>query len=129
VKQTPMIYVGFSANLRRLFLGVSVLFALFIIVKSLAPAVPILSISNIDKVAHMLAYCALGAVTLPAFAHIKPLIVWCGLCVFGASIEITQGLLSTGRSFDFLDGIANAYGALLAVLGWRILTWLAKKFT
>jgi len=124
-----MIYVGFSANLRRGFLGLAVLFALIIVVKSLMPAIPTSYVSNIDKVAHMFAYLALGAVTLPAFARVKPLIIWCGLCGFGASIEVIQGVLSTGRTFDLLDGAANALGALLAVAGWIILTRLAKKIT
>lgn len=124
-----MLYVEFSVNLRRMFLGLAVLFALIIVVKSLMPAMPTLSISNIDKAAHMFAYCALGAVTLPAFARVKPFIVWCGLCIFGASIEIIQGLLSTGRAFDFWDGVANALGALLAVASWMLLTRFAKKLT
>ena len=124
-----MFYVEFNANLRRVFLGLTVLLAVIIVVKSLTPALPSLAISNIDKLAHMSAYLALGAVTLPAFSHVKPFIVWCGLCAFGASIEIAQGLLSTGRSADIMDGVANASGAVLAVVGWMILTRFAQKIT
>ena len=123
-----MIYTNFNVKLRRLFLALTVLLAIFIAVKSLTPAIPTLSISNIDKVAHMLAYLALGAAALPAFPRVKPSIIWCGLCAFGICIEITQGMMNTGRSVDFWDGIANASGALLAIIGWVILTLLAQKF-
>ncbi len=129
VEKTPLFYIGFSTNLRRFFLGLTAIFAFIIAVKSLSPAMPTLSISYIDKVAHLCAYLLLGAVALPAFASVKPIFVWAGLCVFGASIEITQGLLNTGRTLDPLDGIANATGALLAVGIWIIITWLAQKFT
>ena len=124
-----MIYVEFSANLRRAFLVLTALLAVIISVKSLMPALPTLSISNIDKVAHTLAYLALGAAVLPAFPRVKPFIVWCYLCAFGVCIEITQGLLDTGRTADFLDSVANAGGATLAVAGWIVLTLFAKKLT
>lgn len=122
-----MIYTGFSTNVRKAFLGLAVLLATIIFVQSVTPVLTSLSISNMDKVIHVLAYLVLGAVTLPALPRLKPLMVWLGLCGFGASIELAQGLMSTGRSADILDGIANAGGAFLAVMCWRILSRLVRK--
>ncbi|MCF6221113.1 MAG: hypothetical protein L3J65_08375 [Robiginitomaculum sp.] len=122
-----MIYTGFSIGMQRMFLVLAVVLATVIVVKSVTPALPSLSISNMDKVIHVLAYLILGLVTLPALSRFKPLMVWIGLCGFGASIEVAQGLMSTGRSADIFDGIANAGGAFLALVSWRILTLLIRK--
>ncbi len=124
-----MVYQKFNASFRLLFLALTVLLACFIAIKSLTPTMPTFSITNIDKAAHLLAYFTLGAAALPAFPRVKPLFIWLGLSAFGICIEITQGLLNTGRSLDIWDGIANASGAFLAVLAWLILTRLVQKFT
>jgi VanZ family protein len=124
-----MLYTKFNTNVRRGLLALAFLFAVIIVLKSLTPAIPVISITNIDKAVHMSAYLALGMITLPAFADVKPFIVWCGLSVFGASVEIAQGLMNTGRSADVLDGVANATGAMLAVIVWVLLSKFSRNYT
>ena len=105
----------------------TVLLVAILIVSSLTPVQPSLHISNVDKVLHTLAYFILGCVCLPAFAKVKPLFVWLGLCGLGICIEIAQGLMSTGRSADILDEVANASGAFLAVFAWFVVSKIAQK--
>lgn len=124
-----MLYTKFNTNVRRGLLALAFLFAVIIVLKSLTPAIPVISITNIDKAVHMSAYLALGMITLPAFADVKPFIVWCGLSVFGASVEIAQGLMNTGRTADVLDGVANASGAMLAVIVWILLSKFSRNYT
>jgi len=124
-----MVYVEFSTNLRRTFLVLAILLASIIVVKSVTPALPSLSLSNMDKVIHVAAYFALGLVALPALPRVRPLYIWFGLCALGASIELAQGLMNAGRTANILDGVANATGAVLAIAVWLILTRLTRKFT
>lgn len=44
--------------------------------------------------------------------------------IYGALIEVYQGLLLPNRTADYVDVIANAIGA---VIGWLIVRYLAKK--
>jgi len=108
-------------------MGLAIAFATIILVKSLPPALPSLSISNGDKLIHILAYLVLGGVTLPALPRIRPLLVWLGVAGFGAGVEVLQGMMNTGRSADVYDGIANALGALFAVIMWFVLTRFLDK--
>lgn len=123
-----MIYNQFGIGVRLTFTGLAIALALFIGVSSLVPARPNLLINHMDKILHMLAYLTLGAATFPAFPKVKPLLVWLGLCGFGVAIEVLQGVMTTGRSTDILDGIANASGALLALLAWAVLSRLVRQF-
>ncbi len=122
-----MLYTNFGQGVRRFFAGLSLLLAVVILVKSLIPALPGLSINNGDKYVHVLAYLVLGAAVLPACPRIRPVLVWLGVAGFGAGVEIMQGLLDTGRSADIYDGIANALGALLAIGFWLVISRLMAK--
>ncbi len=117
-----MQYTKFSQGLRRLCSGLAMVFAVVILVKSLTPTLPSIPINHADKYLHVLAYLALGAVALPAFAHIRPLFVWLGVVVFGGGVEVLQGVVNTGRAADIYDGIANAFGALLAIGIWQLIS-------
>ncbi|WP_339662074.1 VanZ family protein [uncultured Polaribacter sp.] len=75
-------------------------------------------IINIDKVYHSIAYFTLGVIWLFSY-YKKPekkyLIVICCI-IFGIIIEIIQNKLTTYRSGDYLDVIANSCGIFLALL-------------
>ena len=71
-----------------------------------------------DKVAHFLAYGALGAfacwgrVRLQKLVWATPLI----LAAYGGGLELLQGLGGV-REAEFADGVANALGACAGYLG------------
>ncbi len=123
-----MIYRVFNPKINFAFAILAFALAVIITVSSLIPAQPSLSINNMDKIVHVLAYAVLGVAVLPAFPKIKPVNIWLGLSVFGLVIEVLQGLMPTGRSTDILDGIANASGALLALVAWSVLSRLVRRF-
>ena len=126
--ERTIIYRKFGKGIRGCFALAALLLAGFILVKSLAPVHTSLSISNMDKIIHGLAYFTLGSATLPALPRVKPLLVWGLLCLFGGGIEVMQGMLTAGRTASFFDGLANAGGALAAVLFWLGLTWVITIF-
>jgi len=127
VGENQMLYLKFRQGLRRSLLALSIIIALTILVKSLTPAMPSLSISNGDKLIHVLAYLVLGLATLPVLPRLRPLLVCLGVAGFGAGVEILQGMVNTGRSTDVYDGIANALGALLALGIWILLSRIMTK--
>jgi len=77
-----------------------------------------ISIVNIDKAYHSIAYFALGIAWLFTF-YKKPenkyLIVICCI-LFGIIIEVLQSKLTSYRTGDYIDAIANTCGVLLALL-------------
>lgn len=70
-----------------------------------------------DKVAHVLAYAALGAAAMFASIRIygRRLLTLAALIAYGVLLEGLQGLGGV-RSADALDALANASGALAGVV-------------
>ena len=81
-----------------------------------------------DKVAHFLAYGALGAAAM--FANLRlarrRIVTVLALAAYGALLEGVQALGGV-RSPEAADAIANAFGALCAYPGYMILTRLAPR--
>ena len=123
-----IIYKKFGITFRLASSALAILLAGFILVQSLTEAHTSLTVSNMDKVIHLLAYFVLGAATLPALPRLRPLLVWALLSLFGGGIEIMQGMMNLGRTASFFDGLANASGAFLAVLFWLGLSWALSSF-
>ena len=77
-----------------------------------------INIINIDKAYHSIAYFALGITWLFAY-YKKPekkyFIVICCI-IFGIIIEVLQSRLTSYRTGDYVDAIANSCGVLLALL-------------
>ena len=77
-----------------------------------------INIINIDKAYHSIAYFALGITWLFAY-YKKPekkyFIVICCI-IFGIIIEVLQNSLTSYRTGDYVDAIANSCGVLLALL-------------
>lgn len=93
--------------------------ALAVAYLSLVPAPPSGPLGN-DKIAHVLAYLALGcltAVAVPVGGTVSRLATTTGtVSAYGVAIEFLQRL--TGREFELLDMAANLVGAALgAVVG------------
>ncbi len=113
-----MIYRRFPKAVHGAFMVMAVLIAAAIMVISLAPAPPALHLTQVDKYEHAFAYFVLGVFVLPALAPWRAWQSWLLLAGYGILIEILQGSLTSGRTADPLDALANAGGALLAVLVW-----------
>lgn len=78
---------------------------------------PVVSISNIDKVFHAIAYFALTSSWLWSLrkkVHKYGVVVAC--VFFGILIEVLQSKLTTYRTGEFLDFLANTTGAVIALL-------------
>mgnify|MGYP003606699734 CR=1 FL=1 len=85
--------------------------------------IPVINIPNLDKCIHTFFHLVFTFVWFLFFykqlkldSVFKPLLISFLLSfLFGIGIEILQGLITTTRSADVLDGVANLIGALLAV--------------
>ncbi len=114
---------------RRAALVISVLLALGVAYLSLIPGgtVPAPNIS--DKIRHFGAYATLA---IPVAMWFGPgrLVAVLVLTVYGAGLEIAQGLLSATREASILDAAANALGAFAGyLLVWFIARTRAKRYS
>ena len=113
---------------RRNILVVAVLITLLIAYLSLmkVPRVQ-LELTHLDKLEHTLAYFVLGLswfFSLKRKTILNKLIVFL-ICVFyGILLEVLQENITTYRTGDYLDGIANSLGVCFALL---IINLISKK--
>jgi len=105
----------FLSTLRRPFrVGVSV-YSLFLIWVSLRPAGTGGAIPHFDKILHLCVYAFLAGGLALAWPKLSKFRVFWMCVIFGALLEIAQGLMGSGRTASFWDGLANSFGALLGV--------------
>jgi len=121
-----MIYRKFPGAIKVLFALASLILIGFISYESLIEVSAQPSIEHLDKLIHFLAYGALTGFLLPALSRVSPLFVVLGTTLFGAGIEIVQGVMGIGRNADLLDGFANFSGAFCALLAWAAISALYK---
>jgi VanZ family protein len=84
---------------------------------------PVINIPNLDKCIHTFFHFVFTLVWFLYFnkqlkddSIFKPLLIsFLFSILFGILIELLQGLITTTRSADILDGLANLIGASLAV--------------
>ena len=97
----------------RLWTALWVLAVLTVIVVCLIPPPPIDLPENGDKVEHFLAYFILSGSAVQLFRRGTPLL-WAGvgLVLMGVGIEFAQGALTSNRSADPMDALANTVGVL-----------------
>jgi len=111
----------------------ALLLALAIVVGSLLPGPVVESVSTWDKLQHTGAYLVL-ALWISGMVD-RRRYLWAAAAAFllGAAIEAAQALLTDTRQGDVLDLVANATGAVLALVaahlglgGWaqRVERWL-----
>ncbi|MBS9774283.1 MAG: VanZ family protein [Tenacibaculum sp.] len=79
-------------------------------------------ITNIDKVYHTIAYCFLALAWLIALAKNKRMIILVVICsiIFGIIIEVLQGLLTSYRTAEWSDFLANTVGVFLGLLVFKL---------
>ncbi|WP_233131566.1 VanZ family protein [Tenacibaculum holothuriorum] len=76
-----------------------------------------INISHLDKIEHAIAYFVLTITWLFAFIHHKNKILIIISCLFyGIIIEVLQATITTYRTGDYYDILANSTGILLAYL-------------
>lgn len=78
-----------------------------------APDVPITFSLN-DKLLHFIAYFGLGLLGGTGWPDRRAALL-ISMPLFGMALECVQGGLVPGRAFDWLDGVANAVGAVVGV--------------
>ena len=100
-------------------------YTLFIVWASLRPTGTGGTIPHLDKVLHFLVYAALSFGICLAWARLPKLRVFWLCALFGAALEVAQGLFTAGRMASGWDGLANSAGAALGVI---MALWIARKF-
>ena len=97
----------------RVWMALWALAVLVVIVACLIPPPPIPLPENGDKGEHFLAYFILAGSAVQLFRRGRPLLwVALGLVLMGVGIEFAQGALTSNRSADPMDAIANTIGVL-----------------
>ncbi|HDS1040947.1 TPA: VanZ family protein [Stenotrophomonas maltophilia] len=97
----------------RLWAALWLLAVLIVIVACLIPPPPIPLPENGDKGEHFLAYFILSGSAVQLFRRGPPLLwVGVGLVLMGVGIEFAQGALTSNRSADPMDALANTIGVL-----------------
>ena len=88
-----------------------------VIVGSLLPAILLPNVpEGGDKAEHLIGYAVLSATAVQLFAtRAAVLRAAAGLVAMGVLIEIAQGTLTTTRSMDPFDALANTCGVLLGM--------------
>nr|WP_244858732.1 MULTISPECIES: VanZ family protein [Lysobacter] len=88
-----------------------------VIVGSLLPALLLPDLPpGSDKLEHLLGYATLAATAVQLFAtRVSILRAGLFLVALGVAIEIAQGTLTTTRSMDVHDAIANTLGVCLGL--------------
>ena len=80
--------------------------------QSLTPVTSVGGFPHTDKVIHAIAYaCVAGLVIFGGWRRLWPAVIFAVL--WGAGIELAQGLMDLGREASFADGVANSVGALV----------------
>lgn len=92
---------------------------------SLRPAGPGGAIPHMDKVLHFLVYAVLSFGVALAWPKLPKLRVFWVCALFGAVLEIAQGLFTAGRTASGWDGLANSLGAAFGVM---VLLWIGRIF-
>ena len=76
---------------------------------------PMPGVTN-DKVQHIIAFLALGALATLAYPRVRPVFLIAGLSVFGALIEFAQMIPALGRDADPVDWVADTVAATLVII-------------
>ena len=91
------------------------LYVLVVIVVSLLPSQGI-SLWNIDKIGHFLAYAGMAILALMTFAsETTQIVALLSAIALGAALEWAQSFVP-GRDMSLVDGIANTLGVLSGTL-------------
>lgn len=71
-------------------------------------------VTHADKVSHLIAYFALATCLGLGLPRLSLILLVAFAFIFGVGIEVAQGMMGAGRSFSYLDMLANLLGAIIA---------------
>lgn len=96
---------------RRIRAGAALIAALIIAFASLKPPSGGAGLPHLDKLQHLLAYGVLSALTALSLPRVPagPVLA---LILYGAFLEVLQGMMPLGREASFADALANTVGVL-----------------
>lgn len=96
---------------RRIRAGAALIAALMIAFASLKPPSGGAGLPHLDKFQHLLAYGVLSALTALSLPRVPagPVLA---LILYGAFLEVLQGMMPLGREASFTDALANTVGVL-----------------
>ena len=99
---------------------------LFAFVMAIVPHPPELPGAPSDKIQHISAFAVRGAIGFFAYPRSRLLSLGVRLSLFGALIELVQGIPALGRDSDVLDWIADTLAAalILVLLHWSRSHWI-----
>jgi len=103
---------------RKIDIYATIIISIAIGLATLTPVEKLTQVSGSDKVYHLISFAVL---TLP-IAIIRPRAIWIILSLsiaFGGAIELLQPLVN--RNCEMADLFADAYGAVLGILGGKLL--------
>lgn len=112
------------------------LFAAAIVVGSLLPMPVASDAPGLDKAEHFLAYLALALLTAGIVTPARLWLVMARCLALGLAVEALQAFVTTSRTADWTDLLANALGILAAWAitaggraGWarHVESWLARR--
>ncbi len=91
---------------------------------SISNYVPDLKVSWQDKAEHIIAYFTLASSWLLVHKHYKfvkqsKIIIVVLILIYGIILEVLQGSLTTYRTFEYYDMLANAIGVVTAFLFYK----------
>lgn len=107
-----------NALIIAIFITLLVVFLSLVSLKGVAK----INISNSDKYGHLIAYFTLGISWFHVFRdqENKWVSIAFILIIFGMVLEALQGTLTTYRTADWHDGVANASGIIIAYFAFRL---------
>ncbi|WP_348710513.1 VanZ family protein [Tenacibaculum sp. 190524A05c] len=81
-----------------------------------------ISFTYLDKVEHAIAYFVLGFLWLLTFIKrdVKVIVI-ITVALYGVLLEVLQSELTNYRTFDYMDMLANTFGALLAFMVFKFI--------
>jgi len=100
---------------RTFWIGVTLLVAAIIVAGSLAPLRVMRVVTVWDKLQHAGSYCGLTLCCLGIVERRAYLWAAGAALLFGASMEVAQGTLTTTRVMDWHDLVANSTGIVAAL--------------
>jgi len=123
-------------GLLRAWKGAILLLTLAIVAGSLLPMPETATAGGLDKAEHFLAYCALALLGCGVVTRERLWIVMARCFALGLAVEGLQAILTTTRSADWADVLANGAGVLAAwafaaagLAGWarHVDGWLGRR--
>ena len=90
--------------------------AAFALVMALLPHPVRLPSDPSDKVQHIIAFLTLGALARMAYVNASGWALVAGLSLFGAVIELLQGIPALNRDSDAIDWLADTLAAGVAIV-------------